>query len=285
MGILILLVKLIYCLSLIVIGYTLGSNELLANYISKVVSNFIVNFTSDFLPAIVTGIISSILVSLFFIYKEEKNKMKIVAPKLNKLLTVFRIYYTAYMLTPLIKPDIGGFKGYCEDAFEHLPSNQINFRALYERSRYSGLHHIGSFSSKHELKKCLSGLEEHPHLDSFLYISNIEVRRLITELETYSYCLDENVLSILFDIQNCGYIMLYDKYSLPSSGTWQQISDLYEDVATHGENSVLDSKYLADVKYIPSKLRDDIFDGIDSDFKYYFKKMESLQIAYNEKYK
>lgn len=262
------------CLSLVAIGYILGANELLSG------------FTASLLPSIVTGVISSVIVSLFFIYKEERNKAKIAAPKLNRLLTVFRIYYTEYMLTPHIKPDIVGFKGYCEDAFEYLPNkNDISFRQLYERSRYTSLHHILSFGSKHEQVGCLSGLEEHPHLDTFLYITNVKIKELIIELEKYAHCLDKDVLAILFDLQNSLYISLYESYSTPSSGTWNQMLELYKDIDTYGEGAILDSKVIVNVKYSPNKIRADIFHHIDDSFAYYFDKMSLLQLVYDKKYK
>lgn len=262
------------CLSLVAIGYIFGANELLAS------------FTASWLPSIVTGVISSVIVSLFFIYKEERNKAKIAAPKLNRLLIVFRTYYTAYMLTPHIKPDIVGFKGYCEDAFEYPPNkNDISFRQIFERSRYTSLYHILSFDSKHEQVGCLSGLEEHPHLDTFLYITNVKIKELIIELEKYAHCLDEDVLAILFDLQNSQYISLYESYSTSSNGTWNQMLELYEEIDTYGEGAILDSKYIANLKYSPAKIRSDIFQGIDVSFEYYFNKMSLLQLAYDKKYK
>jgi hypothetical protein len=147
------------------------------------------------------------------------------------------------------------------------------------------LHHIYSFGSKHEQVGCLSGLEEHTHLDAFLYITNIKIKELIIELEKYAHCLDENELSILFDLQNSQYISLYESYSTPSCGTWSQMSELYREIESYGENAILDSKHIANVKYSPAKLRSDIFDNIDTQFEYYFEKFALLQLAYDKKYK
>lgn len=258
------------CLCLVAVGYILGANELLEI------------FNLSLLLSIVTGIISSVLVSLFFIHRERKAHARVVAPKLNKLLTVFRHYYSDYMLTPHIKRDIVGYIGDHEDAFNYPPNKKdICFRQLYERSRYTGLRHINNYGTEHDKAGHLRGLEERPHLDAFLYVTNIQIRELLLEVERYSYCLDENILSIFFHIQNSPYLCLYDNYSNPTDGTWEQMIELYSDIEKHGEGAILPPKYIKGVMYSPSYIRDSKFELIDHYFVEVFESFHQLQKAYD----
>ena len=260
----------IICLSLLLVGYILGVNGF---YNSLFI--YILN------PSIITGLISSLFVTVYFYYREKKRNAKVVAPKLNNLLTYFRVYYTKHMLTPKIKPDIIGLVGPCEDAFQYPPSKEINFRALYDRSPNQSVvsHH------SYDENKILKGLEKHPHLNMFVYVTNVEIKKIIDDLKMYSHCLDEVTASVLFDLENSQYINLYCEYKRADSGIWKQMTELYDEIGLYGEEAVLNSKHLQGVKYSPANLRNQTFSLMDQKFKYFYEKMSYLQTIYDSKYK
>ncbi|EMF8846223.1 hypothetical protein V4T68_002818 [Vibrio parahaemolyticus] len=262
----------IACFCLVSVGYLLGANG---------VWDFL--FLNILNSSFVSGLVASVIVSNFFIKRDSYKNKKILRPKIDKLLLTFRFYYTTYMLVPEIKPDVVGAYGVCEDAFRYEFGNNINFRKLYERSQFSGLSHLPYYSSTE--CKLIEGLESHKHLETFLYVTNVEIKKLINEIKLFSYCLDDDEARVLEELENSLYIMAYDKYRASDSGTWTQMKGLYQDIDEYGEGAILPPRHIAGVSHKPTQLRDQIFNQMDTDFGYFFNKMNRLQGIYDRKYK
>ncbi|MEZ8210886.1 hypothetical protein [Vibrio bivalvicida] len=260
------------CFFLVSVGYILGANGAWGFLFLNILNS-----------SFVSGLVASIIVSIYFLKRDSYKHKKILRPKIDKLLLTFRFYYTTYMLVPDIKPDIIGAYGVCEDAFNFDFGNDVNFKKLYERSSSASLSHLPYYSRTET--KIIDGLESHKHLETFLYVTNVEIKKLINEIKLFSYCIDDEEARILEELENSLFIMAYDQYRASDSGTWTQMKGLYQDINEYGEGVILPAKYIAGVPHRPTHLRDLIFNQIDTDFGYFFNKMKRLQVIYNQKYK
>ncbi|SGY94810.1 hypothetical protein [Moritella viscosa] len=258
------------CFGLVAVGYLLGANG---------AWDFL--FLNILNSSFVSGLVASVIVSIYFLKRDSYKNKKILRPKVDKLLLTFRFYYTTYMLVPDLKPDIVGAYGVCEDAFNFY--SDVNFKKLYERSSSTSLSHLPYYSRTET--KIIEGLESHKHLETFLYVTNVEIKKLINEIKLFSYCLDDEEARILEELENSLYIMAYDQYRASDSGTWTQMKGLYQDINEYGEGAILPPKYIAGVPHRPTYLRELIFNQLDSNFDYFFNKMKKLQMIYDRKYK